>query len=194
MHSTNNISDDKLDFLSSFTKIFKFSNNENQKLKQQLQLAYNLNLISNNLQNIKSLISLDLCYKILHETSEKTDEIYRFHTMENLLPLIKLRCQEIFKILITQLNKNHVKPAFEKAIMLLQKYNPNELEQIEIKFDSLSPGNSRVEPLVQFTELINIGDIILQMISIFYKNELIPKKIIDKNKDFLNDVIQSKKF
>ncbi|CAI4043446.1 Rcy1p SKDI_10G0180 [Saccharomyces kudriavzevii IFO 1802] len=193
VRSTNNISDDKLDFLSSFTKIFKFSTNENQKLKQQLQLAYNLNLISNNLQNIKSLISLDLCYKILHETSEKTDEIYKFHTMENLLPLIKLRCQEIFKILITQLNTNHVKPAFEKAIMLLQKYNPNEIEQIEIKLDSLSPANNQVEPLVQFTELINIGDIILQMISIFYKNELIPKKIIDKNKDFLNDVIQLKK-
>ncbi|CAI4034235.1 hypothetical protein SMKI_10G0180 [Saccharomyces mikatae IFO 1815] len=191
-HSTN-ISDDKLDFLSSFTKIFKFSNNENQKLKQQLQIAYNLNLISNNLQNIKSLISLDLCYKILHETSEKTDEIYKFHTIESLLPLIKLRCQEIFKILITQLNTNHVKPAFEKAITLLQKYNPNEIEQIEIKFDSLSPANTQVEPLVQFTELINIGDIILQMISIFYKNELIPKKIIDKNKDFLNDVIQLKK-
>lgn len=192
VHSTD-ISNDKLDFLSSFTKIFKFSNNENQRLKQQLQLAYNLNLISNNLQNIKSLISLDLCYKILQETSEKTDQIYKFHTIESLLPLIKLRCQEIFKILITQLNKNHVKPAFEKAILLLQKYNPNEIEQIEIKFNSLSPANTQVEPLVQFTELINIGDIILQMISIFYKNELIPKKIIDKNKDFLNDVIQLKK-
>ncbi|CAI6804551.1 CIH_HP2_G0026880.mRNA.1.CDS.1 [Saccharomyces cerevisiae] len=192
VHSTD-ISNDKLDFLSSFTKIFKFSNNENQRLKQQLQLAYNLNLISNNLQNIKSLISLDLCYKILQDTSEKTDQIYKFHTIESLLPLIKLRCQEIFKILITQLNKNHVKPAFEKAILLLQKYNPNEIEQIEIKFNSLSPANTQVEPLVQFTELINIGDIILQMISIFYKNELIPKKIIDKNKDFLNDVIQLKK-
>ncbi|CAI4553735.1 CEL_1a_G0028140.mRNA.1.CDS.1 [Saccharomyces cerevisiae] len=192
VHSTD-ISNDKLDFLSSFTKIFKFSNNENQRLKQQLQLAYNLNLISNNLQNIKSLISLDLCYKILQETSEKTDQIYKFHTIESLLPLIKLRCQEIFKILIIQLNKNHVKPAFEKAILLLQKYNPNEIEQIEIKFNSLSPANTQVEPLVQFTELINIGDIILQMISIFYKNELIPKKIIDKNKDFLNDVIQLKK-
>ncbi|CAI5021387.1 BEM_collapsed_G0029230.mRNA.1.CDS.1 [Saccharomyces cerevisiae] len=192
VHSTD-ISNDKLDFLSSFTKIFKFSNNENQRLKQQLQLAYNLNLISNNLQNIKSLISLDLCYKILQETSEKTDQIYKFHTIESLLPLIKLRCQEIFKILITQLNKNHVKPAFEKAILLLQNYNPNEIEQIEIKFNSLSPANTQVEPLVQFTELINIGDIILQMISIFYKNELIPKKIIDKNKDFLNDVIQLKK-
>ncbi|CAI4556631.1 CCQ_1a_G0027440.mRNA.1.CDS.1 [Saccharomyces cerevisiae] len=192
VHSTD-ISNDKLDFLSSFTKIFKFSNNENQRLKQQLQLAYNLNLISNNLQNIKSLISLDLCYKILQETSEKTDQIYKFHTIESLLPLIKLRCQEIFKILITQLNKNHVKPAFEKAILLLQKYNPNEIEQIEIKFNSLSPANTQVEPLVQFTELINIGDIILQMISIFYKNELIPKKIIDKSKDFLNDVIQLKK-
>ncbi|AJR73268.1 Rcy1p [Saccharomyces cerevisiae YJM1400] len=192
VHSTD-ISNDKLDFLSSFTKIFKFSNNENQRLKQQLQLAYNLNLISNNLQNIKSLISLDLCYKILQETSEKTDQIYKFRTIESLLPLIKLRCQEIFKILITQLNKNHVKPAFEKAILLLQKYNPNEIEQIEIKFNSLSPANTQVEPLVQFTELINIGDIILQMISIFYKNELIPKKIIDKNKDFLNDVIQLKK-
>lgn len=186
----NNITDDKNDFLSSFTKIFKLPNNERQKTKEQLHLAYNLNLISNNLQNIKTLVSLDLCYKIVQDAQTKTDEMYSFHVVENILGTVKLRCQEIFKILINQLSLNHVKPGFEKATTLLEKYDSNEIQRVELKLEGVE---TQVEPLVQFTELINIGDIILQMISIFYRNELLQKNIIDKNRDFLNDVVQAKK-
>lgn len=185
-----NIVDDKNDFLSSFTRIFKLPNNERQKTEEQLQLAYNLNLITNNLQNIKTLVSLDLCYKIVQKAQVKTDQMYSFYAVENAAQTVKARCQEVFKILIDQLSSNHVKPAFEKAMTLLKRYDSNEIQRVELKLEGIE---TQVEPLVQFTELINIGDIILQMISIFYRDELLHKNIIDKNRDFLNDVVQSKK-
>lgn len=186
----NNITDDKNDFLSSFTKIFKLTNSERQKNAEQLQLAYNLNLLNNNLQNIKSLVSLDLCYNIVQQAQTLTDQMYTFHQIEKIVGTMRSRCQEIFKILINELGWNHIKPGFEKATVLLQKYDSNEIQRVELKLEGVE---TQVEPLVQFTELINIGDIILQMISIFYRNELIQKCIIDKNRDFLNDVVQAKK-
>lgn len=186
----SNITDDKNDFLSSFTKIFKLPNNEKQKTQEQLQLAYNLNLISNNLQNIKTFVSLDLCYKVVQKAQHKTDEMYTFHEVKNVVGTMRLKCQEVFKILINQLSSSHVKPAFEKAMTLLKQYDSNEIQRVELKLEGVE---TQVEPLVQFTELINIGDIILQMISIFYRDELIQKNMIDKNRDFLNDVVQAKK-
>lgn len=185
-----NITDDKNDFLSSFTKIFKLPNNEKQKTQEQLQLAYNLNLISNNLQNIKTFVSLDLCYKVVQRAQHKTDEMCTFYEIQNVSSTMKSKCQEIFKTLISQLSSGHVKPAFEKAMTLLKQYDSNEIQRVELKLEGVE---TQVEPLVQFTELINIGDIILQMISIFYRDELIQKNIIDKNRDFLNDVVQAKK-
>lgn len=185
-----NIVDDKNDFLSSFTRIFKLPNNERQKTEEELQLAYNLNLITNNLQNIKTLVSLDLCYKVVQKAQDKTDQMYSFYTVENAAQTVKTRCQEVFKILIDQLSTNHVRPAFDKAMTLLKRYDSNEIQRVELKLEGVE---TQVEPLVQFTELINIGDIILQMISIFYRDELLHKNIIDKNRDFLNDVVQAKK-
>lgn len=184
------ISDDKNDFLSTFAKMLRIPNSESQKKQEQLQLAYNLNLITNNLQNIKSLVSLDLCCEMIQDAQGRTEEMYRFNTLENVLEIVKSKCQELFKTLLDQLRNHHIKPGFEKATDLLQKYNSNDVERVELKLEGFE---TKVEPLVQFTELINIGDIILQMTSIFYKNELLHRNIINKNKDFLNDVVQSKK-
>lgn len=184
------MSDDKNDFLSTFAKMLRIPNSESQKKQEQLQLAYNLNLITNNLQNIKSLVSLDLCCEMIQDAQNRTEEMYRFHTLENVLEIVKSKCQELFKTLVEQLSEQHIKPGFEKATDLLQKYNSNDMDRVELKLEGFE---TKVEPLVQFTELINIGDIILQMTSIFYKNELVHKNIINKNKDFLNDVVQSKK-
>lgn len=186
----NSITDDKNDFLSSFTKIFKLPNNEKQKNEEQLRLAFNLNLLNNNLQNIKSLVSLDFCYNLVQQAQTLTDQMYSFHEIANVVSIMRTRCQEVFKILINELSWNHIKPGFEKATLLLQKYDSNEIQRVELKLEGVE---TQVEPLVQFAELINIGDIILQMVSIFYRNELLRKDIIDKNRDFLNDVVQAKK-
>ncbi|CCH60397.1 hypothetical protein TBLA_0C06000 [Henningerozyma blattae CBS 6284] len=191
--NSNSNSNGKNDFLSSFTNMFKLQNSsttEKQKERQKLQVDYNLNLLNTNLQNIKSFISLDLIYKVIQETKDLIEEMSAFKDLREVTPIYKAECQEIFKILITELNINHIKPSFEKAIGLLEEYDTDKIKSIEFKIDQVE---TQVEPLVKFTELINIGDIILQMISIFYKNELENKKIIDKNRDFLNEVIQTKK-
>lgn len=184
---------DKNDFLSSFTKIFKLSHadNDRQTMEEQLKLAYNLNTITNNLENIKSLVSLDLCYNVVQQVKESIDEMTCFATIDSVSHVVKAKCQALFKILVNLLSESHVKPAFEKGTHLLQEYDPTQLDKIDLNLKGVDGG--KVEPLVKFTELMNICDIILQMISIFYKNELLAKNIIDKNRDFLNDVVQVKK-
>lgn len=47
-----------------------------------------------------------------------------------------------------------------------------------------------VAPLVQFFELVHIGDTILQMVQVYYDREMV--KYIDKN-DFLSQVVREKK-
>lgn len=163
------IGTDKNDFLSSFTKLFKMSNaqSDRQNMEDQLKLAYNLNTISNNLKNIKTLVSLDLCYKVVQLVKEKIDEVNYFTEIDTIANIVKTKCQALFKILVNELCEAHVKPAFEKGTKLLQQYDPNEIDKIDINLQAFQ--TAKVEPLVNFTELMNICDIILQMISIFYK-------------------------
>ncbi|SCW03121.1 LAFE_0G03400g1_1 [Lachancea fermentati] len=188
--SNQQLINEKNDFLTSFTKMFKISNSTKTESKEQLKLAYDLNLMTSNLMSIESLVSLDLCYKVVEQCRNCIERMCTFLAIDNIIDTVKSKCQQAFKILIFQLSENHLKPGFTKAIEILQEYNPNEIKNLQIELEGL---DSQVEPLVKFTELINTGDIVLQMTSIFYKNELIQKHIIDKNKDFLNDIVQTKK-
>lgn len=186
--------DGKTNFLKSFTKIFKINNNASKsQADQDLEMSYTLQKINNKLQNITSLISLDLCYKVIQSCREHMEKIYYFKTIKVFESVVKAECQEVYKTLIWQLSENHIKLGFETALQLLQDYDANETKLAKLSINGTSDDDNKVEPLVQFTELINIGDIILQMISIFYNNELIAKGIINKNKDIFNDVVHTKK-
>lgn len=175
--NTGNVSgsdNNKLNFLDSFTKVFNFSNkqtNNNDTLNNNLS-----KLINKNLQNIKNLISLELCYNIVQQLHDRIDIFLKFKCNEKLISFINDKCEEVFKLMIEDINEDHVTPAFEKAIELLEKYNPIENTDID---DENSKGS--VEPLKNFADLINIGDIILQMIIIFNKNEMINRNILDAN-------------
>ena len=52
--------------------------------------------------------------------------------------------------------------------------------------------SSGVEPLVTFLELVNVGDLILQMVDVFYEQELIATRLTDRN-DFLDPAVKEKK-
>lgn len=52
--------------------------------------------------------------------------------------------------------------------------------------------HNRVAPLVTFLELVNVGDLIQQMIDVFYEQELVAAKLTDRN-DFLNPAAKEKK-
>lgn len=80
------------------------------------------------------------------------------------------------------LGPRHVKSGFDKAVEHLGQYDPREA-------DSPSTG---VAPLITFLELVSIGDLIQQMVDVFYEQELIATNLSDRN-DFLNPVAKEKK-
>ncbi|CCK69323.1 Rcy1p KNAG_0C02120 [Huiozyma naganishii CBS 8797] len=184
--------DNKNNFLNSFTKMFRITNKSNA----DDQLNSNLdNLVNQNLQNIKNLINLELCYNVVQQTRDRINTFLKFKCVRKLEGIINDKCEEVFKTLINILNEDHVKPAFQRAISLLEAYNSDESN---VFTSGELQAKQSVEPLVNFAELINTGDIIVQMISIFYKNEMIGSKIIDsKNQStkniWQNQLIQSKK-
>lgn len=180
---------DKNTFLDSFTKVFGITN----KASKSEQMNDNLsNLINNSLRNIKNLINLELCLSIIRQTQDRIDVFLQFKTGENLNSIVNEKCEDIFRISIKCLNEYHVKPAYEKAISLLQSYDINELS-IGDGGAATKESNARqsLEPLINFAELINTSDIILQMISIFYRNELVTKKIINPEIESKKNVWQS---
>jgi len=78
-----------------------------------------------------------------------------------------------------------VKSGLDKAVDHLSQYNPRDV-----------PDNDAdqvvVQPLVQFLELVNVGDLIQQMVDVFYEQELVAAKLTDRN-DFLNVAVKEKK-
>lgn len=110
----------------------------------------------------------------------------RFSRLTNLGYNRKEQCEQIFVTLIQIVGQRHVKSGFDKAVNHLSKYNPRELSTAEEDDEVI------VKPLVQFMELVNVGDLIQQMMDVFYEQELVSTKLSDRN-DFLNPAIKEKK-
>lgn len=186
-YSTDEVKSNKFELLSSFTKLFT---NKTNKESNEIKFRVNFEMLNKNLKNLKTFINFELSYQILEDAQFKIKLFLKFKNIQDSLvsnDQINSNIQEIFKQFVFIISQDHIKPGFEKAIEILSKYDPNEFKTLE----SLENLNA-VEPLVKFTELINVGDLIQQMIEIFYTNELVSKKIVDKN-EFLNNTNQVKK-
>jgi recyclin-1 len=85
--------------------------------------------------------------------------------------------------LLQVLGGRHVKVGFDKAVEHLSKYDPREVEHHTA---------AGVAPLVTFLELVNVGDLIQQMVDVFYEQELVAQQLTDRN-DFLNPAVKEKK-
>ncbi|KAM0752970.1 hypothetical protein T439DRAFT_323586 [Meredithblackwellia eburnea MCA 4105] len=87
--------------------------------------------------------------------------------------------EEVFIILLQTLSEKHVCPGFAQATMHMNQYKAEDHED-----------GTSVAPLVQFFELVHIGDTIQQMVDVYFDKEM--AAYIDK-KDFLNAVVREKK-
>jgi len=92
------------------------------------------------------------------------------------------QCEAIFVNLLRILGDRHVKGGFDKAVDHLSKYNPREVSEHQ----------QGVAPLVTFLELVNVGDLISQMIDVFYEQQMAGPKLSDRN-DFLDPAVKAKK-
>ncbi|KOS17515.1 F-box protein pof6 [Escovopsis weberi] len=148
------------------------------------ELAAKAAIMASKLEGIKSLFSIEVALTLVHQAKTSLGRA------SVLIPLgsqvggeAKEQCAGIFMAMVRILGQRHVKSGFEMAVDHLSHYNPREV---------IDHNESGVAPLVTFIELVNVGDLISQMIDVFYEQQLAAPKIADKN-DFLDPAGLAKK-
>ncbi|KAI1776078.1 exocyst complex component Sec10-like protein [Hypoxylon cercidicola] len=141
-------------------------------------------LMANRLEGIKSLFSIEVALDLVHVAKESLGRASKFVMLGGQAgEEAREQCEAMFVVLVRVLGQTHVKNGFTKAVDHLSRYNPREIS------DHSQTG---VAPLVIFIELVNVGDIISQMIDVFYEQQLAAPKIADRN-DFLDPAGLAKK-
>ncbi|CAJ2507848.1 Uu.00g090340.m01.CDS01 [Anthostomella pinea] len=141
-------------------------------------------LMANRLEGIRSLFSIEVALSLVHAAKTSLGRAAKFvrlggHAGEE----AREQCEAMFVVLLKVLGQTHVKNGFTKAVDHLSRYNPREISD---------HNQAGVAPLVMFIELVNVGDIISQMIDVFYEQQLAAPKIADKN-DFMDPAGLAKK-
>ena len=148
------------------------------------ELAAKAAILNSKLEGIKSLFSIDVALNLVHSAKTSLERTARFLKFkEPLGKAAQQQCEAIFVSLLDILGHRHVIAGFDKAVDHLSEYRPREQSEAE---------KTQVEPLVTFLELVNVGDLIMQMMDVFYEQELIAMKIVDRS-DFLDPAVKEKK-
>jgi recyclin-1 len=158
------------------------------------ELAAKAAIMNNRLEGIKSLFSIEVALELTHLAKAS---IERAAIMVNVGgkqgSAAKEQCEAVFVELLDILGNRHVRTGFDKAVEHLSNYNPRQVREYRAQGqDPSSTEATGVEPLVTFLELVNVGDLIQQMIDVFYSQEMVATKLTDRD-DFLNQAVKEKK-
>ncbi|KAF4120191.1 recyclin-1 [Geosmithia morbida] len=141
------------------------------------ELAAKAALMASKLEGIKSLFSIEVALDLVHAAKAS---LGRARLLMQLGGQVggeaREQCSNMFVVLLRILGQHHVRSGFARAVDHLSHYNPREVSEHNA---------AGVAPLVTFIELVNVGDLISQMIDVFYEQQLTGPKIADKN-DFLD--------
>lgn len=148
------------------------------------ELAAKALLMKSKMEGIRSLFSIEIALSLVHSAKSSLERAAQFVRLGgDYGKAAKHQCQAIFVSLLGILGHRHVIVGFNKAVDHLSNYRPREHDDRD---------QSGVEPLVTFLELVNVGDLILQMVDVFYEQELIGTRLTDRN-DFLDPAVKEKK-
>ena len=148
------------------------------------ELAAKAAIMKVKLEGISSLFSIEVALKLIHRAKSSLERAAQFVGADieaGIDP--RQQCEAIFVILLRALGQRHVIGGFDKAVDHLSNYRPR---------DQGERDQSGVEPLITFLELVNVGDLILQMMDVFYEQELVGHQLTDRN-DFLDPAVKEKK-
>ena len=160
------------------------------------ELAAKAAIMNSRLEGIKSLFSIEVALNLTHLAKA---------CIERMAIIVRMggqygdeateQCEVIFIALLNILGNRHIKGGFDKAVGHLSTYNPREVRELRTQVGESTAGehqHSGVEPLVTFLELVNVGDLIQQMVDVFYAQELVATKLSDRD-DFLDPAVKEKK-
>lgn len=148
------------------------------------ELAAKAAIMNSRLEGIRSLFSIEVALNLVHAAKSGIERVAGFTRLEGQLGTdARTQCEAVFVLLLQTLGSRHIKAGFDQAVEHLSNYNPREVSEHS------QPG---LAPLVTFLELVNVGDLIQQMLDVFYEQELIATKLTDRS-DFLDPVVKEKK-
>uniref|UniRef100_A0A060SZI2 ARAD1C08140p n=1 Tax=Blastobotrys adeninivorans TaxID=409370 RepID=A0A060SZI2_BLAAD len=151
-------------------------------------------VMNSKMEGIKSLFSLELALTLIRAGKDSIERMTRFTQMSSGTGAqAKKQCENVFVQLVHYVGNQHIGGGFTKALGILNSYDPRQYRRTVSEVDA-QDGEERdaVEPLAIFAELVNIGDLIQQMIHVFFEEELVLRKLIDKG-DFLSTSVKAKK-
>lgn len=148
------------------------------------ELAAKAALMKSKMEGIRSLFSIEVALSLVHSAKSSLERAAQFVKIGGETGVAaKQQCQAIFVALLRILGHRHVIVGFNRAVDHLSNYRPREQGERD---------QSGVEPLITFLELVNVGDLILQMMDVFYEQELVGSKLTDRN-DFMDPAVKEKK-
>lgn len=148
------------------------------------ELAAKAAIMNSRLEGIRSLFSIEVALNLVHMAKSSIERAVVFLKLEGRFAEdARLQCELLFISLLQTLGTRHIKAGFDQAVDHLSNYNPREIVDHQ---------RSGVAPLVTFLELVNVGDLIQQMIDVFYNQEMVATKLTDRD-DSLNPAAKEKK-
>jgi recyclin-1 len=148
------------------------------------ELAAKAAIMNSRLEGIRSLFSIEVALNLTHMAKSSLERAARFVRLGGQSgEEAKEQSEQIFISLVQILGNRHMKLGFDKAVSHLADYKPREVA------DHSKEG---VAPLVAFLELVNVGDLIQQMVEVFYYQELVAGNLTDRD-DFLSLASKEKK-
>lgn len=112
---------------------------------------------------LQFLLSLDTALQLIQANRDVLKRIQTFVRYPGLYGRkVRDAIEEVFIILLQTLAEKHVGPAFSNATKEMEKYRAEEYEE-----------GTQVAPLVQFFELVHIGDTIQQMLEVYFDKEMV---------------------
>ncbi|KAF7513958.1 hypothetical protein GJ744_006572 [Endocarpon pusillum] len=152
------------------------------------ELAAKVALMTSKLENIRSLFSIEVALSLVHRAKASLERAAQFRPLDGAPgQAAKQQCSAIYVTLLQILGTRHVKAGFDKAVNHLGDYNPRQAGA-----DTSSEPGQGVAPLTTFLELVNVGDLIQQMLDVFFESELIRLGIANRD-DFLDPAVKEKK-
>ncbi|KAI0267323.1 exocyst complex component Sec10-like protein [Gloeopeniophorella convolvens] len=141
--------------------------------------------------NLQLLLSLDITLELIHAARESLKRVEIFVGYPGTYGVrVRETIEEVAGEMLGVLGERHVKNGFELAISQMRTYQPPALPDPVSDAEKDAPTSTSVAPLVQFFELVHIGDMIQSIVQVYFDKELAPHVDIT---DFLNPVVREKK-
>ncbi|KAK9467638.1 exocyst complex component Sec10-like protein [Lipomyces arxii] len=156
------------------------------------ELAANAAILNSRLASIRTLFSLEVALDLIQGARESIERTALFVYFEGQTgEEAKEQCHLIFVALLESLGFHHIQNGFDRALSHMMEYQPPTYNE-----DDGSTGKNerpqQVEPLVTFLELVNVGDLIQQMVDVFFEKELVSRQLLNRT-DFLSPAVKEKK-